>query len=149
MGGGVHQEHAQQHDMASDTTGITIVDLQGGERSGLEFLDIEEVDIMGSGMDNGEEEQAICNLSMEPLRLVQRQPSNLGSHNTQDGPAHRKQYQAAIIGENQTSTTRNPDRVFKAVEKGQTRVLGLLDPSVCEKTPVRTIPEYPKEQPPT
>lgn len=149
VGGGVHQEHAQQHNMTSDTTGVRVVNLQSGERPGLKFLDIEEVDIVSGGMDNAEEEQAVCTLSMEPLRFVQRQPSNLGSHNTQDGPAHGKQYQTAIIGEDQTSTTRNPDRVLETVEKRQTRVLRLLDPSVCKEAPVRSIPEYPKEHPST
>ena len=42
VGGCVHQEHAKQHEMASDTTGLGIVDLHRRHRPDLGFLDVEE-----------------------------------------------------------------------------------------------------------
>lgn len=42
VGGGVHEQHTQQHDMARDSAGLGIMDLDGSLRAKLMFLDIEE-----------------------------------------------------------------------------------------------------------
>lgn len=42
MGGRVHQEHAKEHDMASDTTWLGVVDLDGCHWPDLCLLDVEE-----------------------------------------------------------------------------------------------------------
>lgn len=42
MGSGVHQQHAEEHDVAGDTTGLSVVDLYGKDRSNLGSLNIEE-----------------------------------------------------------------------------------------------------------
>jgi hypothetical protein len=43
---------------------------------------------MSAGMHNGEEKHGIGDLSMEPLRLIKRCPSSLGTEPAQDVPAH-------------------------------------------------------------
>lgn len=55
MGGRVHQKHAKQHDVAGDATGLGIVNLESGDGANLRLLNVEEVDIMGCGVDDGEE----------------------------------------------------------------------------------------------
>lgn len=46
MSSGIHEHHAEQHDMASNATRLGVVDLQGSDRTNLSLLDIVEVDIM-------------------------------------------------------------------------------------------------------
>jgi len=71
MSSRVDEQHTQQHDMASNTTSLGIVNLQGYLRTYLNPLDVEEtvhvsyrqtleamidkLDVMGSSMQNGEE----------------------------------------------------------------------------------------------
>lgn len=43
----VHEEHAQKHDVSSDTTSLRIVDLKSADRTNLSLLDVVEVDVMG------------------------------------------------------------------------------------------------------
>lgn len=38
----VHEKHAEQHDVAGDTARLSVVDLQGEDRSDLRYLDVEE-----------------------------------------------------------------------------------------------------------
>ena len=40
--GRVHEEHAEKHDVASDTARLRVVDLQGENRSDLRDLDVDE-----------------------------------------------------------------------------------------------------------
>lgn len=40
--GGVHQQHAEEHDVASNTAGLGVVDLDGGDLSELGLLHVEE-----------------------------------------------------------------------------------------------------------
>jgi hypothetical protein len=71
----------------SNSTSFSVVDLESNLRPNLSTLDIEEaegislsilldgsglLDIMRSCVNNREEEHGICNLSMEPLRLIKR-----------------------------------------------------------------------------
>lgn len=42
MGGGVHQKHAEEHDVAGDATGLGVVDLDGRLGTKLEALDVVE-----------------------------------------------------------------------------------------------------------
>ena len=47
VGGGVHQEHAEQHDVAGDTTRLGVVDLDGSDRADLTLLNIVEAIFKG------------------------------------------------------------------------------------------------------
>lgn len=49
MGGSVHQEHAEKHDMASDTTSLGVVNLDGGNGTNLRNLDVEEAGVVSVG----------------------------------------------------------------------------------------------------
>lgn len=46
MSSGVHEHHAEEHHMASNTTRLSVVDLQSGNRTDLSLLDVVEVDIV-------------------------------------------------------------------------------------------------------
>jgi hypothetical protein len=39
---GVHEQHAEKHNMASNTTSLGVVDFDGGDGSNLGYLDIDE-----------------------------------------------------------------------------------------------------------
>jgi hypothetical protein len=83
MGRGVHEENTQQHDMASDATRLRIVDLHGGFRPNLVPLDIEEVDVMCTDVKNGEKQERVSALAVEPLRLVQGEESEFRTNESQ------------------------------------------------------------------
>ena len=63
----VHEQHAQQHDVARDSSSLCIVDLNRGLRSNLVLLDIKEVDVVSRDMNDGEHKHCICYLAVEPL----------------------------------------------------------------------------------
>ena len=42
VGSGIHQNHAEQHDVTSDTTRLGIMNLNGSDGSNLRLLNIEE-----------------------------------------------------------------------------------------------------------
>ena len=64
---GVHEEHTQQHDVASNAAGLCIVDLYRRLRPDLVALHVEEVDIMCRDVENGEEQEAVRALAVKPL----------------------------------------------------------------------------------
>ena len=70
MGRGVHEQHAQQHNVTRYTARLRVVDLNRRFGSNLTPLNIEEVHIMSRDMDDGEEQQGICALSVEPLGFI-------------------------------------------------------------------------------
>ena len=69
--GGVHEEHTEEHDVASDTASLGVVNLDSSFRPDLTTLHVEEIHVVGGDMDAGEDEQRVGDLSMEPLSLVQ------------------------------------------------------------------------------
>ena len=75
--------------MARNATRLCIVDLNRGLWSNLTLFDVEEVDIVGGNVNDGESQQGVCNLSMEPLRLVKGKPLELWSKEAHKIPAHR------------------------------------------------------------
>jgi hypothetical protein len=80
---GVHEEHTQQHDMASDATRLRIVDLHGSFWPNLVPLDVEEVDVMCADVKNGEKQERVSALTVEPLRLVQGEESEFRTNESQ------------------------------------------------------------------
>lgn len=94
--------------MARYSPGLGVVDLKRGLRTNLGELDVEEVDIVSKDMDAGEDQHRIGALAMEPLRLIQRKPPELGSKKTHKVPAHGQQDHHDIDGEHQARTTRYP-----------------------------------------
>lgn len=54
------------------------------------------LDIMRRGVHNGKEEHAVGALPMEPLALVERDPSNLGAKPGYNVPAHWEHDQPSV-----------------------------------------------------
>lgn len=117
MGGGIHEQHAQKHDMASHTAGLSVVNLDSRFGSDLGLLDVEEagflsvtarfqrsarvnlLDVVSRNVDDGEEQHGVGNLTMEPQVLVQGQEPDLRTDPSHDGPTYGKQDQGGIDGQ--------------------------------------------------
>jgi hypothetical protein len=105
VGSRVNQQHAEQHDVSSDTTSFGVMNLEGNLWADLNTLNVEEaaivsttqasstgnnsLDIMSTGVEDGEEEHGIGDLSVEPHGLVKWHPPSFGSKPTKNVPAHR------------------------------------------------------------
>ena len=95
MGSRVHEKHAEQHHMASDTASLRVVDLNSGLWPQLVLFDVIEVYIVGGCMDDGEDEERICHLPVKPLRLIERKPSDLWSDVSEESAAHGEEKEGA------------------------------------------------------
>ena len=74
--------------MSCDSTGLCVVYLYRSFWSELVSFNIEEVDIVGAHVDDGEGQHCISDLPVEPLRLVQREPSDVRSYEPHQISAH-------------------------------------------------------------
>jgi hypothetical protein len=72
VGSGIDQKHTEKHNVSSDTTGLSVMNLQRNLRSYLCSLNVEEVNVMCGSMKNRKEKHGIGDLSMEPLRFIER-----------------------------------------------------------------------------
>ena len=91
-------------------------------------LDIYEIDVMSSGVNHGPESQRICDLSVEPdIFIGGKQPSKLGSDNTDNIAQHGDEDQTTIESKYKTSATRCPNGKFQGVETSQLDVGCLLE----------------------
>lgn len=145
VGGGVNQQHAQQHDVAGNTTSLGVVDFEGHLRANLSLFHVIEVDIMRSGMSNGKHKHSVGNLAMEPYRLVEGEESNFRSEYSYDVSAHGHDNNHCINGQHQTSTSRNPDGILKSIKRREASIALLFPPSYSEYCPVET-PKYNVEE---
>jgi len=129
VGSGVHEKHAEEHDVASNTTGLLVVDIKCETWTKLGSLDVEEaeaklapwfgqrrgvakryiLDIMSGGVNYSEEEGGVGKLTVEPQILIEGQPSNLGADPSHNRTAHGQQDKHAVETENKPSTSRDPD----------------------------------------
>jgi len=91
---------------------------------------------MRCGMNNGEEQQRICELPVHPDVLIKRDKPNLGPDEAHDCPADRQQDEHAIDAQNQTSSSRHPYGILQCVETRKAGIALLLPPSICEDAPV-------------
>jgi hypothetical protein len=82
--------------MASDATRLRIVDLHGCFRPNLVPLDVEEVDVVCTDVNNGEKQERVGALAVEPLRLVQGEEFEFRTNESQQIPAHWQQYEQYI-----------------------------------------------------
>ena len=102
--------------------------LPRGRRTGP--LDVDKVDIVGRGVNHGPEGHRIGNLSVEPNVLIGREePAEFRADEANNVAQHRDEDQASIESENETGTTRRPDRPFEGVEASKPSI-GVLFP--CE-----------------
>lgn len=91
VGGGVHEQHAKKHHMASDASRLCIMDLDRRHRSNLSFLNVEKVDIVSEDVDTREDQHGVGALSVEPNGLIQGEELELWSDEAHQIPAHGKQ----------------------------------------------------------
>jgi hypothetical protein len=83
-------------------------------------LDVDEVDVVSSGMHHGPKCHGVCHLSMEPDVFIGReQPRKLGTNDTNDVAKHREKDETTVVGENEASTARSPDREPETVQSGE------------------------------
>ena len=108
MGRRVHEEHAKEHDVARDTTCLSIVNLQSADRANLSLFNVVEVDVMGTCVECTEHEHSICELSVNPDVFVEGKETNLGSYPSHNGTADRQQDEHAIDTEDETGTSGDP-----------------------------------------
>jgi len=117
--GRVHQDHAQQHDMARHTRGGLVQQL--GRRHGkvgimdnaILIIHLEKVDIMADGMDRGADQNGVGRNLVEPDsfihgdQLVQERDAK----DAEDVPADGEQDDGAIPDETDTASTSDPERI--------------------------------------
>lgn len=63
--------------MSCYAASLGVMDLNCGFRANLRLFDVEEVDVMGGDVDDRVDQHRVCDLAMEPLRLVERQEPDL------------------------------------------------------------------------
>jgi hypothetical protein len=100
MGAGEHEQHAEEHDVACDTTGLSIVNLKSRNGSNLSNFDVVEVDIMSTCVKTGEEKHGVGELTMHPQVLVEWDEADLGSNPSHNGSAYREENKHAVDAEN-------------------------------------------------
>lgn len=89
-------------------------------------LDIEEVDVVGGGVNHGPEGHRVRNLSVEPDVFVRgEKPGQFWANDSNDIAKHRDQNQATVEREDETSTARSPYGPFETVERSQLGVYSL------------------------
>ena len=89
-------------------------------------LNVEEVDVVSSGVHHGPECHGVGNLPVEPNVLVGgEEPRDAGTDDPDDVPQHGDEDEATVEGENEAGTTRRPDRPCQTVE-GRELLVGRL-----------------------
>ena len=79
-------------------------------------------------MDGGPNKQRIGNLSVKPLRFVQRQPSDLRSYPSQHDLAHWQRDYCPIHGKIKACTSGHPYGECEGIESSQFGILRLIPP---------------------
>jgi hypothetical protein len=130
VSGGVHEQHAKKHDMASNATRLCVVNLKSRHGTNLGLLDIEEVDVVGCGVQDGEEEHRVCKLPMHPQVFIEWQESQLRSNDAHDGTTDGKKDEHTVYTQDETSTTRDPNGELKGIQAGQTGIGRLFPPNI-------------------
>ncbi|KAB8446195.1 hypothetical protein FH972_025177 [Carpinus fangiana] len=130
VGGGEHEEHAEEHDMAGDAAGLGVVDLDCSFAADLVALDVEEIHIVRGDMHRGPEEDGVGNLPMEELRLIEGQPAQLGSEPCHDVAAHGQEDEEDVDGEDEACAAGEPYGEVQGIEGCEALVGYLRVPGV-------------------
>lgn len=133
VSGGVHQQHAEEHDVSSDTAGLGVVDIKCAKGADLRLFNVVKVDIMGRDVDDGPEKQLVSNLAMKPNGLVERYPFDLWADDAEQGPTHGQQDDRCVHTQDQAGTTGDPDRIFQSIERRQAGISHLFPPMPKEE----------------
>lgn len=122
VGRRVHEQHAQQHDVAGDAARLGVVNLEGADGANLRPLDIVKVDVVRSDVQAAEAEKGVDQLAVHPEILVQGQEADLGPYPAHEGPADGQEDQHAIDGKDESGSPRDPYGVSEGVEARKTLV---------------------------
>jgi len=142
VGSTVHEDHDEQHDMASDAARLAVVDVEGISRTELTPLHIDEVDVVGGSVNHRPKGQRVGDLTVEPYVLIGgKKPREFWSDYTNNVSQHRDEDEATIIGEDEACASRGPDRDLEGVEARKFRVGCLRIPSIGEEEQVGTVKE--------
>jgi hypothetical protein len=128
----VDQQHAEKHNMSSNSTSFGVVNLESDLRTDLSALNVEEagfispvqhgksdgclLDVMSTCVQDGKEKHGVCDLFVEPLVLVERRPSSLWSKPSEDVSAHGHNDNHSVDRQNQTSTSRYPHGELESIK---------------------------------
>jgi len=145
----IHQHDDEKHEVASDASGLRIMDLQSVFLTDLSSLDVQEVDIMGSGVHHSPERHLICNLPVEPNVLIRgERPSKFGPDDTDNIPEHREQDETTIVCKHKTGTARTPDGPLEGVQTRKFLVCCLTVPTIRKEKDMRSVEEDVEEKSP-
>ena len=96
VGSGVDEQHAQNHGVASDTVGFSVMNLKRLDGPQLADLDVDEVDVVTAYVHSSPPYHLIRDHSVKPLRLIEWKPPNLWSNDSKDGSAHGQENEEHI-----------------------------------------------------
>lgn len=102
--------------MASNATGLGIVNLNGGNGANLRQLNIIKVDVVRARVDDGEQQDRVGQLSVHPEVFVQGNESEFRTDPSHDSSTDRKKNEHAVNTQDKTCTSRHPDGVLECVQ---------------------------------
>lgn len=88
----------------------------------LSFFDIEEVDVVSGGMEDGEKEYGVCELLVYLQVFIEWQEMQFGMNDMYDCVVDWQQNQYVVNIEDEISIMRDLDGVFECVEIGEMSV---------------------------
>lgn len=140
VGGRVHDDHEEEHDMTGDSTRLLVVDVKGISRTELATLDVDKVDIVGSSVDHCPESHRVRDLTMEPNVLIcGEEPSHVRANDPDNVPEHGDEDEEAIETQDETSTPRSPHGEFERVETCKSGICHLGVPSIGKSSEMETV----------
>lgn len=105
---GIHEQHAQKHDVACDASRLSVVNLDCRHWSDLGSFHVEKIDVVSENVDSGENQHSISTLAVEPDCFVERKELELWSNEAHDISAHWEEDEQGVKGENETGAARHP-----------------------------------------
>jgi hypothetical protein len=83
-------------------------------------LDIDEVNVVGGGMNHGPESHRVGYLTVEPNVLIcWESPSETRTNDTDDVAEHGQENKTTIVSQDETSTARGPDGERESIQSSQ------------------------------
>jgi hypothetical protein len=83
---------------------------------------------MGRSVNDGEHEHGVGDLTMEPYRLIEGQPSDLRPDDSKNVSAHGHNDHHGVDGQYETGTSRYPHGKLKTIKRRQALITLLFPP---------------------